>query len=76
VRLRDGLARTVQHYRGLRNVDPNAWFTPRDVTPTPRIVTPPALPQEFEVADEDLLQEEKELDIQWAPVPAIPGLGR
>jgi nucleoside-diphosphate-sugar epimerase len=29
VRLREGLAQTVEHYRALRNVDPNAWFTPR-----------------------------------------------
>jgi nucleoside-diphosphate-sugar epimerase len=30
VRLREGLQRTVEHYQGLRNVDPNAWFAPKD----------------------------------------------
>jgi UDP-N-acetylglucosamine/UDP-N-acetyl-alpha-D-glucosaminouronate 4-epimerase len=78
VRLRDGLARTVQHYQSLRNGDPNAWFAPRDQAPRPRIVTPPAPPQDIEeeVSDEDLMIEEKELDIEWAPVPAVPGMSR
>jgi len=76
VRLREGLARTVQHYQSLRNGDPNAWFAPRDNLPQPRLVTPPAPPEDIEVADEDLMIEEKELDIEWAPVPAVPGLGR
>jgi nucleoside-diphosphate-sugar epimerase len=95
VRLRDGLARTVHHYQAERNTDPNAWFTPRDASPTPRMVTPPApplqsqsgsrerpamrrMPEMLEVADEDLVEEpqEKELDIEWAPVPAVPGFSR
>lgn len=77
VRLREGLARTVQHHQSLRNGDPNAWFAPRDPMPTPRIVTPPMPPGEIEeVSDEDLMIEEKELDIEWAPVPAVPGMGR
>jgi hypothetical protein len=58
------------------------------------LVTPPAPPHErerpaihrlvsgtaemIEVADEDLVEEpsEKELDIEWAPVPAVPGFSR
>jgi nucleoside-diphosphate-sugar epimerase len=71
VRLREGLGRTVQHELSLRNADPNAWFSPRE--PGPRILPP--LPPE-ELSDDDLVIEEKELDIEWAPVPAVPGLGR
>jgi UDP-N-acetylglucosamine 4-epimerase len=35
VRLREGLARTVEHYQGQRNADPNAWFAPKD-EPAPK----------------------------------------
>jgi len=52
-----------QHLGSLRS--------PRGSAPPP----PPSSP-EIEVADEDLMVEEKELDIQWAPVPAVPGLNR
>jgi UDP-glucose 4-epimerase len=77
VRLRDGLARTAHHYHQQRSADPNAWFAPRDATPVPRLVTPPAPPIEpLEIEDEDVVIEEKELDIEWAPVPSLPGLGR
>jgi UDP-glucose 4-epimerase len=30
MRLREGLARTIEHYQALRNQDPNAWFAPRE----------------------------------------------
>ena len=36
VRLREGLQKTVEHYQGLRNVDPNAWFAPKDEPAAPR----------------------------------------
>ena len=36
VRLREGLQKTVEHYQGLRNVDPNAWFAPKEEAPAPR----------------------------------------
>jgi nucleoside-diphosphate-sugar epimerase len=74
VRLRDGLQRTVQHHLSQRNADPNAWFAPREAGP--RKAPPPSPPQEIEVSDEDLVVEEKELEIEWAPVPAVPGFGR
>ena len=35
VRLREGLARTVEHYQAQRNADPNAWFAPKD-EPAPK----------------------------------------
>ncbi|HUS65692.1 MAG TPA: NAD-dependent epimerase/dehydratase family protein, partial [Kofleriaceae bacterium] len=125
VRLRDGLARTVNHYVSARSADPNAWFAPKedDRKPAPRrpvrppiaaprpgqssrTATPPPLPPvsnerrgssfgpmpkrpaqppivqparpaEFLDADElDVVEEPHELDIEWAPVPAVPGLGR
>ena len=76
VRMREGLARTVQHYESLRSADPNAWFAPRDPLPRRTPPRPPAPPQEIEVADEDLVIEEKELDIEWAPVPAVRGFSR
>jgi nucleoside-diphosphate-sugar epimerase len=77
VRLREGLSRTVQYHQALLHGDPNAWFSPREELPTPRIVTPPDPPEpEIEVSDDDLVIEEKELDIEWAPVPALPGLNR
>lgn len=176
VRLREGLQRTVEHYRGLRNADPNAWFAPKEepaprkkmsfpsvnvptrrfgsvvtpafgvpmtgssattplprassgatplprsssgATPLPRrssVVTPPPIPPPaprktatsfasalpkpttpppqraplpssakpptkkevvLEVTDADLVEErDDDLDFEWAPVPAIPGLGR
>jgi nucleoside-diphosphate-sugar epimerase len=78
VRLREGLARSVHHYQVQHSADPNAWFAPRDATPVPRLVTPPAPPIEpsIEIEDEDVVIEEKELDIEWAPVPSVPGFGR
>ena len=36
VRLREGLQKTVEHYQSLRNVDPNAWFAPKDEPTAPR----------------------------------------
>jgi nucleoside-diphosphate-sugar epimerase len=30
VRLREALAKTVEHYQALRNADPNAWFAPKE----------------------------------------------
>lgn len=36
VRLREGLQKTVEHYQSLRNVDPNAWFAPKDEPVAPR----------------------------------------
>jgi UDP-glucose 4-epimerase len=74
VRLRDGLARAVHHYQQARSADPNAWFAPKDALPVH--VMPPPPPIEIEIADDDLLVEEKELDIEWAPVPAVPGMSR
>jgi hypothetical protein len=62
VRLREGLARTVQHYQSLRNTDPNAWFTPRNAVPRSRVLQPA---QEIEVSDEDLLAEEQDIDAGW-----------
>ncbi len=146
VRLREGLARTVEHYQSQRNADPNAWFAPKEepatkkklglpsvavptrrfgsvvtpafgvpihpagtsaTTPLPRrsssVVTPPPIPRAaratsivrprpapkrqeevFEVSDADLVEEPRHvetrpddgLDLEWAPVPAVPGLGR
>ena len=35
MRLREGLARTVEHYQVQRSADPNAWFAPKD-EPTPK----------------------------------------
>jgi nucleoside-diphosphate-sugar epimerase len=35
IRLREGLRRTVEYHRALRNADPNAWFAPREEA-TPR----------------------------------------
>ena len=35
VRLREGLARTVEFYQAQRNADPNAWFAPKD-EPAPK----------------------------------------
>jgi nucleoside-diphosphate-sugar epimerase len=35
VRLREGLARTVEFYQSQRSADPNAWFAPKD-DPTPK----------------------------------------
>ena len=35
VRLREGLARTVEHYQSQRNADPNAWFAPKE-EPAPK----------------------------------------
>jgi nucleoside-diphosphate-sugar epimerase len=40
VRLRDGIARTVYRWLEASNADPNAWFTPRDRTPTPALRSP------------------------------------
>jgi nucleoside-diphosphate-sugar epimerase len=163
VRLREGLARTVEHYQSLRSADPNAWFAPKDepqprkrltlpnvAVPTRRfgsvvtpafgvpihpsgtssasplptsplsrrsssVVTPPPIPpaaaarsatptppplakkppkpakpakpakkaaeEIFEVTDADLVEEDETkmedgLEFEWAPVPAVPGLGR
>jgi UDP-N-acetylglucosamine/UDP-N-acetyl-alpha-D-glucosaminouronate 4-epimerase len=171
VRLREGLAKTVEFYQVQRNADPNAWFAPREdaepkkrlslpniavptrrfgsvvtpafgipivgnssasrelpragaatgnsfanalprpnsaATPLPRrtasVVTPPPIPpgavrratsvvapaprppkneEVLEVSDADLVEDGKEetkledgLEFEWAPVPAVPGLGR
>jgi UDP-glucose 4-epimerase len=144
VRLREALARTVEHYQSQRSFDPNAWFAPKDepeprkrltlpnitvptrrfgsvvtpafgvpvnaanssASPLPRRtasgVSPPPIPgraarpntptppplrmkeEVLEVSDADLVEDEgddeatleKGLEFEWAPVPAIPGLGR
>jgi len=172
VRLREGLAKTVEFYQSQRNADPNAWFAPKDepapkkkltlpnvavptrrfgsvVTPafgvpitnssatqqlprassgssfanalprptgsnagplprrTSSVVTPPPIPpaarsvarplpqkpapvappkkkeEVLEVSDADLVEEQESetklddgLEFEWAPVPAVPGLGR
>jgi UDP-glucose 4-epimerase len=169
VRLREGLARTVEFYQAQRNADPNAWFAPREeaapkkkltlpnvtvptrrfgsvITPafgipltpsssatrelprasasnsfanalptpsngssatkplprrTASVVTPPPIPpaalsgagplpkkkkkeEVLEVSDADLVEDPKDdetkledgLEFEWAPVPAVPGLGR
>ena len=168
VRLREGLARTVEFYQSLRNADPNAWFAPKDepapkkkltlpnvavptrrfgsvVTPafgvpvtssssatqqmprvhsnssfanalprptngssatrplprrTASVVTPPPIPEAaksvarplpkkkeevLEVSDADLVEDGQDddetklddgLEFEWAPVPAVPGMGR
>ena len=153
VRLREGLARTVEFYVAARSADPNAWFAPKQeaaprqrltlpsvqvptrrfgsvvtpafgvpitggsqATPLPRagsqatllprrsssVVTPPPIPparvqprqsgaaahatpaparaheEVLEVSEADLVEDaaaEEELDFEWAPVPAVPGLG-
>jgi nucleoside-diphosphate-sugar epimerase len=90
VRLREGLSRTVQHYVAQRTHDPNAWFSPKPephltVTRPPRPPPPrerrPVAPlpkdevielREIEAVDEPV----RELDVEWAPVPSVPGLGR
>lgn len=36
VRLREGLARTVEHYANERNADPNAWFAPKEEASAPK----------------------------------------
>jgi UDP-glucose 4-epimerase len=91
VRLREGLSRTVQHYLATRTQDPNAWFSPKD-EPRLKVARPPRPPpprprrpvaplpkdevielREVEVVDEPRL---RELDVEWAPVPSVPGLGR
>jgi UDP-glucose 4-epimerase len=169
VRLREGLARTVEFYQSQRNADPNAWFAPREeaapkkkltlpnvavptrrfgsvITPafgipltnsssatrelprasasnsfanalpmpsngssatkplprrTASVVTPPPIPpaalsgarplpkkkkkeEVLEVSDADLVEDPRDdetklddgLEFEWAPVPAVPGLGR
>jgi len=86
VRLRDGLLRTVQHEMAARSSDPNSWFSPREESPPPRresaatplpkplqrraSSTPPPIPEAA------LKRPDAELDFEWAPVPALPGLGR
>ena len=147
MRLREGLARTVEYYQSQRNADPNAWFAPREeaapkkkltlpnvavptrrfgsvVTPafgvpvhrttsqasplptpsqaaplprrTASVVSPPPIPPKsarpiapppkkkeevLEVSEADLVEEDETkledgLEFEWAPVPAVPGLGR
>jgi UDP-glucose 4-epimerase len=167
VRLREGLARTVEFYQSQRSADPNAWFAPKEdatpkkklslpnvavptrrfgsvvtpafgtpitnssatkqlprassgnsfanalprpvgstASPLPRrtssVVTPPPIPpaaksvarplpkpplkkkeEVLEVSDADLVEEQDNetklddgLEFEWAPVPAVPGLGR
>jgi nucleoside-diphosphate-sugar epimerase len=44
MRLREGLARTIEHYQGLRNQDPNAWFAPREEAGPKRKLGFPSLP--------------------------------
>jgi UDP-glucose 4-epimerase len=86
VRLRDGLARTVEAERASRSADPNSWFAPRGVhTPTPPPLarrttpTPPPVPllDLDDVGVEEIVEDtEQELDRAWDPVPALPGLAR
>ncbi|HEY2745808.1 MAG TPA: NAD-dependent epimerase/dehydratase family protein [Polyangia bacterium] len=144
MRLREGLARTVEYYQAQRSADPNAWFAPREdaapkkrlmlpnvavptrrfgsvvtpafgvpvhsttsqASPLPRrtasVVTPPPIPSKparatpaiakpakpakakeevLEVSDADLVEDDETklddgLEFEWAPVPAVPGLGR
>jgi UDP-glucose 4-epimerase len=86
VRLREGLYRTVHGYLAQRNTDPNAWFSPKEEVRLPRTVQsrpPPRRREEaIEVSEADVVEEVAEppqvpeLDIEWAPVPAVPGLGR
>ncbi|HEY1587234.1 MAG TPA: NAD-dependent epimerase/dehydratase family protein, partial [Polyangia bacterium] len=41
VRLREGLARTVEFYQSQRSADPNAWFAPKeDATPKKKLSLP------------------------------------
>ncbi len=108
VRLRDGLQRTVQHYLQQRNVDPNAWFTPKDdgrsataprrpssppmSPPSPRSTrnTPPPIPLAARRSDSrattptpqpiftkpvEETRIDDDLNFEWAPVPAVPGMG-
>src|SRR5262249_13022066 len=44
MRLREGLARTIEHYQSLRNRDPNAWFAPREETAPRKKLGFPSLP--------------------------------
>lgn len=172
VRLREGLAKTVEFYQSQRNADPNAWFAPKEepapkkklslpnvavptrrfgsvVTPafgtpitnssatqplprassgssfanalprptgsnaaplgrrTSSVVTPPPIPpaaksaarplpqkpawtapskkkeEVVEISDADVVEAKDDetklddgLEFEWAPVPAVPGLGR
>lgn len=108
VRLRDGLARTVQHYLALRNADPNAWFSPREdalklnirrsgsqpnIVPVTAGRTPPPPPvdassratplpqppprrvEELDADELEVVEDAPDLDVEWAPVPQVPGLG-
>jgi UDP-glucose 4-epimerase len=86
VRLREGLTRTLNHHLGMRDADPNAWFTPREGPrrPTAPPCTPPPAPlarrpagDEQEITDADLVDEiEVARAAPWAPVPPPPGLSR
>jgi UDP-glucose 4-epimerase len=88
VRLREGLHRTVQGYLLQMSADPNAWFSPKQDVRLPRVLGPPRPPvprrrdEAIEVSESDLVEEVEEaprvpeLDIEWAPVPAVRGLGR
>jgi nucleoside-diphosphate-sugar epimerase len=88
VRLREGLSRTINHELRLRSADPNAWFTPPTGLDGPaRARTPPPVPrviaranggardEALELSDEDMVEDPAaDLEVEWAPVPAVPGL--
>jgi len=43
VRLREGLVKTIEHYQAARNVDPHAWFAPREEPGMRKKMTFPAV---------------------------------